>query len=515
MVTKRRAPVDGMTYSHVPAELRPLVEAGFEIFPLSPGRKKPRDIGWQTLDYSEFDFEHWDGGIGIRLKQNQVVVDDDPRNYEPGDDPVKRLSEAIGFDLITAPTVITGSGGRHFYLQLPNDVTVTNGSLKVAGFPGIDIKTSGGFVVAPGTFHPETGKAYQLVDGALNHGVPTAPDALIEMRRKPVRADSPPRPGVLDVDEMGELLSVLDPAVFGKGQYERFRALAMSCHDATGGGGLAEFLQWAAGDPAYGSFEDDEMIERAWHGFEAGKVGGITYKTLLHEVAEAGRPDLAARLRSKIEFEALPDEHDVEVFEPDPRTMAGLDFQIASEVVIEPIRWAWPNRIARGKVNSLSGEAGLSKTTLMMDIAARVTTGAEWPDGSGRAEQGSVIFLSAEDDVADTLVPRFIAAGGDLGKLVLVKPTVQPGGQERQRMFNIGDDIPRLRALATRFPDVRLIVIDPLAPTWARRPSPTASATLMSGWRWGRSRNSPRPLASPRFSSATSRRAPPVGCRNA
>jgi len=303
-------------YRHVPDELRPVVDAGFEIFPLAPGRKKPRDVGWQQIDYSEFDFVRWDGGIGIRLKQNQAVVDGDPRNYAEGDDPIKRLSQDIGFDLTTALTVSTGGGGWHYYLRLPDGATVKNGSLGEAGYPGVDIKTRGGLVVAPGSFHPTTQRQYRLVNDAP---VPLAPAALIDMRRRR-RADSPPRPGVLDVEEMVECLSALDVVQFGKGQYERFRALAMSCHDATGGGGLAEFQHWAAGDPDYGTFEDDEMIERAWHGFEAGREGGVSYRTLLHEVAEASRPDLAARIRAKIECEPLDF-----TWEPEPLDFGGDD----------------------------------------------------------------------------------------------------------------------------------------------------------------------------------------------
>jgi hypothetical protein len=38
------------------------------------------------------------------------------------------------------------------------------------------------------------------------------------------------------------------------------------------------------------------------------------------------------------------------------------------------------------------------------------------PNGEGRAELGSVIVLSAEDDAADTIIPRLTAAGAELSR---------------------------------------------------------------------------------------------------
>jgi hypothetical protein len=84
-----------------------------------------------------------------------------------------------------------------------------------------------------------------------------------------------------------------------------------------------------------------------------------------------------------------------------------------ADVVPEKVEWLWPGRIAIGKLTLIAGEPGLGKSQLSIAIAAAVTTGAAWPDGSGRAPLGSVIILSAEDGVADTIRPRFDAAGGD------------------------------------------------------------------------------------------------------
>jgi hypothetical protein len=44
-------------------------------------------------------------------------------------------------------------------------------------------------------------------------------------------------------------------------------------------------------------------------------------------------------------------------------------------------------------------------------LAATVSTNSRRPNGEGRAELGSVIVLSAEDDAADTIIPRLTAHG--------------------------------------------------------------------------------------------------------
>jgi RecA-family ATPase len=81
------------------------------------------------------------------------------------------------------------------------------------------------------------------------------------------------------------------------------------------------------------------------------------------------------------------------------------------------ITWLWQNRIAFGKLNLIVGNSGLGKTTLALDIASRLTTGSPMPLSDAEPIMGNVLFQSNEDDIADTLLPRCIAAGADLRKI--------------------------------------------------------------------------------------------------
>ena len=87
---------------------------------------------------------------------------------------------------------------------------------------------------------------------------------------------------------------------------------------------------------------------------------------------------------------------------------------------MRPVEWTWKNRIAHRKVNVFFGPAETGKSTLVYYIIAKSTVGGEWPV-DGTAPAGKWIILSAEDDWADTIVPRLVANGADLDKVVRIK----------------------------------------------------------------------------------------------
>ena len=78
---------------------------------------------------------------------------------------------------------------------------------------------------------------------------------------------------------------------------------------------------------------------------------------------------------------------------------------------------------------------------------------------------GSVIFLSAEDDAADTIRPRLDAAGAEVSRVhILEAVRVQlTDGSLTEKPFNLETDSAVLEGALREHPDVRLIVIDPIS----------------------------------------------------
>jgi hypothetical protein len=93
----------------------------------------------------------------------------------------------------------------------------------------------------------------------------------------------------------------------------------------------------------------------------------------------------------------------------------------ASEIEAEPIQWLWHERIAIRKLTIIDGDPGTGKSTLTIDLAARVSTGGPFPDG-GECGLGRAILVTAEDGPADTIRPRLEAAGADLNRVVVLSP---------------------------------------------------------------------------------------------
>lgn len=128
-----------------------------------------------------------------------------------------------------------------------------------------------------------------------------------------------------------------------------------------------------------------------------------------------------------------------------------------SEVQREEVTWLWPSRIPMGRTTLLDGDPGLGKSTLTLDIAARVTRGGLFPDDS-RAPLGNVVILSAEDGLGDTVRPRLEAAGADLTRVMAIKGVRRRG--EGSSPPDIRDDLDAIARVLK--PDTKLMVVDPL-----------------------------------------------------
>ena len=119
-----------------------------------------------------------------------------------------------------------------------------------------------------------------------------------------------------------------------------------------------------------------------------------------------------------------------------------------STVEPESVRWLWQGYIPLGKVTVLDGDPGLGKSLLTLDLAARVTTGRDMPDGTPGV-CGAVVVLSAEDDLADTIRPRLDAAGAIVAQVTALEAVGDVDtetGEVHERPVYLPQDIPAVSA---------------------------------------------------------------------
>ena len=126
-----------------------------------------------------------------------------------------------------------------------------------------------------------------------------------------------------------------------------------------------------------------------------------------------------------------------------------------SDVVTSKIEWLWNHYIPISELTILAGDGGTGKTTLALTLAAIVSNGGTYPDGTS-CKPGSVLMISSEDDVSTTLQPRFLKAGGNKNNIYYTKERFN------NRVFDIRRDLPILENEMKGIANLSLVILDPV-----------------------------------------------------
>lgn len=129
-----------------------------------------------------------------------------------------------------------------------------------------------------------------------------------------------------------------------------------------------------------------------------------------------------------------------------------------SAVEPERVEWLWPGYLAKGKNTLIAGDPGVGKSMLTLFVAAQLSRGGHWPDGSP-APRGNVLLLCGEDGVADTVRPRLDAHGADPSRIFVLQGAHDAAGTLRP--INLARDLDALEQAIVHVQPL-IVIIDPV-----------------------------------------------------
>lgn len=158
---------------------------GFVVIPLEG--KISTIKKWQTYDNKiglqavqqrvYFSNSYINIGVLTGKPSNIIVVDIDNKN--DGLIEWEKLCKKYGKP--NTFTIKSGSGGYHYYFKYTESVSKFRNKIKSINNKGIDLKTTGGYVVFPFSVHPETKNYYSFENFELSSDTSQAMPEMIDM----------------------------------------------------------------------------------------------------------------------------------------------------------------------------------------------------------------------------------------------------------------------------------------------------------------------------------------------
>ena len=99
--------------------------------------------------------------------------------------------------------------------------------------------------------------------------------------------------------------------------------------------------------------------------------------------------------------------------------MTAIRTKTVAQLSLSPIRWLWEPYLVRGSLALIDGDPEIGKSLITIDLAARLSRGGELPNGVAAGRPHVTILLGTEDNAADTIGPRAVAAGADPERVII------------------------------------------------------------------------------------------------
>jgi hypothetical protein len=440
-------------------------QAGWYVLPVGQGTKRPLpELGSDWQHKSSRDPEviaAWLAGTGHGIalhagRSGAIVLDVD---NIAGLAACPLLVDTLAAHVKAgSPVQQSGPGRGHYVFTQPPGRSLGNSKGRLDG-PWGEIRGRNGVILAAPTLHPE-GRRYEwLTTGP----VPELPAALAALL--PDTADA--QDAATDT-EVAAFLAAHTAATKPRNLEltvadleKRIRA-GESRHDTA----LIK-TSLALREAAAGYFPAAEAVRRIGEVFTAAAARDMTDRRT------RTRAEAASEFRGIVAWavaQATVSPQDRQSRQPSDdgetgetwRDSDGAQVVRLADVIAERISWLWEGRLPLGKIVVLDGDPGVGKSSLTTEMAAIVSTGKPWPDGS-HCPSGDVLILSAEDGLADTIRPRLDAAGADIARIhaLTAITTEDEDGRFLSRPPVVPADLALIKQIITTR-GVRLVIIDVL-----------------------------------------------------
>lgn len=130
--------------------------------------------------------------------------------------------------------------------------------------------------------------------------------------------------------------------------------------------------------------------------------------------------------------------------------MKNLKIINMKDIAVEAVEWLVYPFIPYGKITIIQGDPGEGKTTLVLQIIARLTKGESIMDEEAK-EPINVIYQTAEDGLGDTIKPRLLSADADYSRVLVI--------DDKDKQLTMSDIRLEQAIVAT---NAKLVVLDPI-----------------------------------------------------
>ena len=189
---------------------------------------------------------------------------------------------------------------------------------------------------------------------------------------------------------------------------------------------------------------------------------GIRGKDALLKMLNAAQSGFDLPANSEKTLEAV--ESAVRNFDSSYVSQSLPPMQVADISNVEPTKWLWKDRYAKGVLHVISGEGGVGKGLVLLDLAARLATGTKWPDGTPIPHEYPVAIMATEDNWNSGLLPRFFAACHRLGKTPAPEMfrRIPPYDENGMSVVSFPSKAKNLEHYLTQMDGKGLLIIEPL-----------------------------------------------------